>query len=272
VGVDRDGRVDPQDIERAIRSDTALVSVMMANNEIGTIMPLRTIADIAHRNGICFHTDAVQAPGLLPLAVDQIGADLLSLSAHKFYGPKGMGILYVRPGTHWRPQQHGGSQENRRRAGTENVAGAVGLATALQIAEASRPAEVERLTMLRNRLISYILSRVPKAQLTGHPDNRLAHHASFVFEGVEGESIVMGLDLRGIAASTGSACTSASLDPSHVLLALGLPAHLAVGSLRLSLGRHTTEQAVEQVASAVQEIVARLRNEQRIAAADTAAM
>ncbi|MCL4509191.1 MAG: aminotransferase class V-fold PLP-dependent enzyme, partial [Chloroflexi bacterium] len=185
-----------------------------------------------------------------------------SLSAHKCYGPKGMGVLYVRRGTSWKPQQHGGSQESKRRAGTENVAGAVGLATALQLAEEGRQQETARLIQLRDDLIRQILTMIPQSQLTGHPVERLAHHASFVFAGVEGESVVMALDMQGIAASTGSACTSASLDPSHVLLALGLPAPLATGSLRLTLGRLTTADSVQRIVELLPAIVQRLRTQQ----------
>lgn len=267
VPVDQWGQVDPRDVARAIRPDTALVSIMLANNEIGTIQPLAEIAAIAHQHNIPVHTDAVQAAGALPLDIDALGADLLSLSGHKFYGPKGSGILYVRNGTAWTPQQHGGSQEAKRRAGTENVAGAVGLATALVRAESRREAETEHVRRLRDGLISSVLERIPDSRLTGHPINRLPNNASFVFAGVEGEAILMALDVQGIAASSGSACTSASLDPSHVLLALGLPAPLAIGSLRLTLGRNNSEADVERVGDILPVVIQRLRAIQSLASA-----
>ncbi len=267
VPVDQWGQVDPREVARAIRPDTALVSIMLANNEIGTIQPVAEIAAVAHQHGIPVHTDAVQAAGALPLDVDTLGVDLLSLSGHKFYGPKGTGVLYVRSGIAWTPQQHGGSQEAKRRAGTENVAGAVGLATALTRAESRREAEAVALRMLRDRLISHILELVPNSRLTGHPTNRLPNNASFVFSGTEGEAILMALDVQRIAASTGSACTSASLDPSHVLLALGLPAPLAIGSLRLTLGRNNSEADVERVGDILPVVIQRLRAMQSLASA-----
>jgi cysteine desulfurase len=267
VPVDTAGRVQPEAVVAALRPDTALVSIMLANNEIGTIQPIAEIAAIAHRHGILVHTDAVQAAGALSLDVRELGVDLLSLSGHKFYGPKGVGALYVRSGIAWTPQQQGGSQEAKRRAGTENVAGIVGLATALTRAEAEREREEVRLTALRDRLIRDVLARIPDSRLTGHPTQRLPNNASFVFAGVEGEAILMALDVQGIAASTGSACTSASLDPSHVLLALGLAAPLAIGSLRLSLGRSNTEADVDRVLEVLPGAVQRLRAMQSLASA-----
>ena len=267
VPVDRDGRVAPEAVAEAIRADTALVSVMLANNEIGTIQPIAEIAEIAHRHGAIMHTDAVQAAGALPLDVHVLGVDLLSLSGHKFYGPKGTGVLYVRSGVAWTPQQQGGSQEAKRRAGTENVAGIVGLATALTRAEAEREHEAARLAPLRNRLIREVLERIPDTQLTGHSTLRLPNNASFVFDGVEGEAILMALDVQGIAASTGSACTSASLDPSHVLIALGLPAPLAIGSLRLTLGRSNSEEDIDRVVDLLPKIVLRQRAMRSLASA-----
>ncbi|HEY8741588.1 MAG TPA: aminotransferase class V-fold PLP-dependent enzyme, partial [Chloroflexota bacterium] len=259
VPVDRFGRVQPEAVDAAIRPDTALVTIMLANNEIGTIQPIAEIAEIAHRQGVLVHTDAVQGAGALPLDVQALGVDLLSLAGHKFYGPKGTGVLYVRSGSAWAPQQQGGSQEAKRRAGTENVAGIVGLAAALTRAEAERESEAARLTALRDHLIRAVLERVPDSQLTGHPTLRLPNNASFVFDGVEGEAIIMALDVQGIAASTGSACTSASLDPSHVLLALGLPAPLAIGSLRLTLGRSTSAAEVARVCEVLPAVVQRQR-------------
>jgi cysteine desulfurase len=267
VPVDPYGRVAPEAVAAAIRPDTALVSVMLANNEIGTIQPVAEIAEIAHRHGAVVHTDAVQAAGALSLDVQALGVDLLSLSGHKFYGPKGTGALYVRSGVAWAPQQQGGAQEAKRRAGTENVAGIVGLATALTRAEEEREREAVRLAALRDRLIREVLARVPESRLTGHPTARLPNNASFVFAGVEGEAILMALDVQGIAASTGSACTSASLDPSHVLLALGLPAPLAIGSVRLTLGRSNSEADVDRIIAALPAIVQRQRAMQSLASA-----
>jgi cysteine desulfurase len=267
VPVDPYGRVAPEAVAAAIRPDTALVSVMLANNEIGTIQPVAEIAEIAHRHGAVVHTDAVQAAGALSLDVQALGVDLLSLSGHKFYGPKGTGALYVRSGVAWAPQQQGGAQEAKRRAGTENVAGIVGLATALTRAEEEREREAVRLAALRDRLIREVLARIPESRLTGHPTARLPNNASFVFAGVEGEAILMALDVQGIAASTGSACTSASLDPSHVLLALGLPAPLAIGSLRLTLGRSNSEADVDRIIETLPAIVQRQRAMQSLASA-----
>jgi cysteine desulfurase len=267
VPVDPYGRVAPEAVAAAIRPDTALVSVMLANNEIGTIQPVAEIAEIAHRHGAVVHTDAVQAAGALSLDVQALGVDLLSLSGHKFYGPKGTGALYVRSGVAWAPQQQGGAQEAKRRAGTENVAGIVGLATALTRAEEEREREAVRLAALRDRLIREVLARIPESRLTGHPTARLPNNASFVFAGVEGEAILMALDVQGIAASTGSACTSASLDPSHVLLALGLPAPLAIGSVRLTLGRSNSEADVDRIIEALPAVVQRQRAMQSLASA-----
>jgi cysteine desulfurase len=267
VPVDPYGRVAPEAVAAAIRPDTALVSVMLANNEIGTIQPVAEIAEIAHRHGAVVHTDAVQAAGALSLDVQALGVDLLSLSGHKFYGPKGTGALYVRSGVAWAPQQQGGAQEAKRRAGTENVAGIVGLATALTRAEEEREREAVRLAALRDRLIREVLALIPESRLTGHPTARLPNNASFVFAGVEGEAILMALDVQGIAASTGSACTSASLDPSHVLLALGLPAPLAIGSVRLTLGRSNSEADVDRIIAALPAIVQRQRAMQSLASA-----
>ena len=267
VPVDSNGLVLPEAMAAALRPDTALVSIMLANNEIGTIQPVAEIAAIAHRQGVLVHTDAVQAAGALSLDVEELGVDLLSLSGHKFYGPKGTGVLYVRSGSAWTPQQQGGSQEAKRRAGTENVAGILGLATALARAEAEREREAPRLRGLRDRLIRQVLERIPASRLTGHPTLRLSNNASFVFDGVEGEAILMALDVQGVAASTGSACTSASLDPSHVLIALGLPAPLAIGSLRLTLGRGNTEADIERVIEVLPPIVQRLRAMQSLASA-----
>jgi cysteine desulfurase len=257
--VDGHGLVDPDEVKRAIREDTALVSIMYANNEVGTIEPIAEIGKITQEAGIPFHTDAVQAGGTLDLNVDRLGVDLLSLSAHKFYGPKGVGVLYVRRRTPLLPMQTGGAHENRRRAGTENIPYIVGLATALQRAQRGAEAENARLSVLRDRLIEGVLERIPGSALTGHPTQRLANSASFVFRFIEGEGILLNLDMLGVCASSGSACTSASLEPSHVLLAMGLPVEVAHGSLRLSLGKSSTEQDVDYVVEHLPRIVQRLR-------------
>ncbi|HZO73460.1 MAG TPA: cysteine desulfurase NifS [Ktedonobacteraceae bacterium] len=256
--VDEYGSVDPRELEQAITDQTTLASIMYANNEVGTIEPIEEIGRICRARKIPFHVDAVQAGGALPIDVVALHADLLSLSAHKFYGPKGMGILYVRQGMRILPQLQGGSQERGRRAGTENVAGIVGAATALRLAQEELPEVTPRITALRDRLIEGILT-IPGSRLTGHPTHRLPNNASFCFEGVEGESILLNLDLVGVAASTGSACTSGSVDPSHVLVAMGLPPEWSHGSLRLTLGKENTEAEVETLISALPGIVEKLR-------------
>src|SRR6266536_5630999 len=258
VPVDRYASVDPDDVGRAITDQTILVSVMYANNEVGTIEPVAEVGRICRARKIPFHIDAVQAGGALPLDVTTLNADLLSLSAHKFYGPKGVGILYTRQGMRLLPQLQGGSQERGRRAGTENVAGIVGAATALCLAYEDLPKVLPRITSLRDRLIAGMLS-IPGRQLTGHPTERLPNNASFVFEGVEGESILLNLDLLGIAASTGSACTSGSVDPSHVLLAMHVPVELAHGSLRLTLGKDNTDEDVTTLLDVLPGIIEKLR-------------
>ncbi|MBX5456359.1 MAG: cysteine desulfurase NifS [Thermogemmatispora sp.] len=258
--VDEHGLIDPEAVERAITAETVLVSIMYANNEIGTIEPVEEIGRICRQRKVPFHIDAVQAGGALPLDVKALNADLLSLSAHKFYGPKGVGILYVRQGVRLLPQLQGGSQERGRRAGTENVAGIVGAATALRLAYEELEQVQPRLRTMRDRLIEGILSRIPRSRLTGHPTQRLANNASFCFEGVEGESILLNLDLLNIAASTGSACTSGSVEPSHVLVALGLPPEWARGSLRLTLGKDNSEEDIDTVLTVLPGIVEKLRS------------
>ncbi|MER3399751.1 MAG: cysteine desulfurase NifS [Thermoflexus sp.] len=257
--VDEHGMVDPDAVGRAIRKDTVLISVMYANNEVGTIQPIAEIARIARAKGVPFHTDAVQAGGMLDLDVNRLGVDLMTLSAHKFYGPKGVGLLYIRQGTPYLSPLTGGGHERGRRAGTVNVAGIVGLATALRLAQEARESENARLRRLRDRLIRGILERVPDARLTGHPTERLAHHASFVFKGINGEELLLALDVEGIAASTGSACTSGRPEPSEVLGAMGLPHEWAVGSLRLTLGKANTGEDVDAVLEILPRAVARLR-------------
>jgi cysteine desulfurase len=256
--VDGYGRVDPDDVARAITDQTILVSIMYANNEVGTIEPVAEIGGICRERKIPFHVDAVQAGGALPLDVAELHVDLLSLAAHKFCGPKGVGILYVRQGVRILPQVQGGSQERGRRAGTENVAGIVGAATALRLAYDELPEIAPRLIALRDRLIAGVLT-IPGSHLTGHPTERLPNSASFCFEGVEGESILLSLDLQGIAASTGSACTSGSAEPSHVLLAMGLPVELAHGSLRLTLGKDNTEEDIDTVLAVLPGVIEKLR-------------
>ena len=258
VPVDSYGGVDPDEVGRAITDQTILVSIMYANNEVGTIEPVAEIGRICRARKIPFHVDAVQAGGALPIDVTALNADLLSLSAHKFYGPKGVGILYARQGMRVLPQLQGGSQERGKRAGTENVAGIVGAATALRLAYEELPRVTPRIIDLRDRLITGVLT-IPGSHLTGHPTERLPNNASFVFDGVEGESILLSLDLLGIAASTGSACTSGSVDPSHVLLAMHLPVERAHGSLRLTLGKANTDEDVDVILSALPRIIEKLR-------------
>lgn len=258
--VDGYGLVDPNDVARAITSRTTLISIMVANNEVGTIEPIAEIGRIAREHEVAFHTDAVQAAGTLDLNVDRLNCDLLSLSAHKFYGPKGVGILVVRKGVKLLPMQTGGSQERNRRAATENLAGIVGLATALRLAVTNREANTAHMIQLRDRLIAGVLDRVPGAQLTGHPNQRLANNASFTIPDIAGtEELLLGLDLQGIAASSGSACTSASLEPSFVLRAMGIPSQVAVGSLRLTLGPENTAEEVDYVLQVLPDLVRRLR-------------
>lgn len=257
--VDSLGRVDPQAVKAAIRPDTILITVMAANNEIGTIEPIAEIGAIAREAGVLFHTDAVQAVGHIPVDVSAWNCDMLSLSGHKFHGPRGVGALYVRRGLRLPPLIHGGGQEKGRRSGTENVAGAVGLAAALREAVDGLEARSVLLAARRDRLIEG-LTRLPCSRLTGDPVYRLPGTASFVFEGVEGEALLLHLDAKGICASSGSACSSASLDPSHVLLAIGLPHEVAHGSLRLSLGEENTDEDVDYLLQAVPEVVEYLRN------------
>lgn len=256
--VDRLGRVDPEQVRAAIRPDTILISVMAANNEIGTIEPIAAIGAVAREAGVIFHVDAVQAVGHIPVDVKEWNCDLLTFSAHKFYGPRGVGGLYMRRGVRLPPLIHGGGQEKGLRSGTENVAGVVGMAAALQEAVGEMAAESKRLINLRDKLLDG-LSRLPCTQVTGDRENRLPGTASLIFEGVEGEALLLHLDARGIRASSGSACSSASLDPSHVLLSIGLPHEVAHGSLRLSLGRENTEEDVEHILREVPEVVNYLR-------------
>ena len=256
--VDEYGRVTPEQVEAAITDQTALVTIMYANNEIGTIQPIAEIGRICRERRVPFHTDAVQAGGQIELDVAALQVDMLSLSAHKFYGPKGVGLLYVRQGTRVQPQTLGGSQERNRRAGTENVPGVVGAAYALELARSERERENARLQALRDQLIAGMLA-LPDVRLTGHPTERLPQHASFTVAGVEGESLLLNLDLVGIAASSGSACTTGDIEPSHVLSAMGIPASAARGALRLTLGHSITEEDIATTLQRMGEILPRLR-------------
>jgi cysteine desulfurase len=256
--VDRHGLVDLDALAAALDERTVLVSVMLANNEVGTIQPLAEIAALVRPRGILLHTDAVQAAGLLDLNVDALGVDLLSLAAHKFYGPKGAGALYVRRGVRLHPLIHGGGQERDRRAGTENTAGIVGLAEALRLAVAERDEVGPRLMALRDRLLAGLLA-APGVVLTGHPVRRLPGLASICVAGVEAEPLLIELEMAGIACSSGSACAAGSSEPSHVLTAMGFPPELARGALRFSLGRHTTAEEIDYVAATVPAVIAALR-------------
>lgn len=257
--VDEYGMISIEDLKNAIREDTILITIMFANNEIGTIQPIAEIGALAKEKGILFHTDAVQAVGHVPIDVKAMNIDMLSMSGHKFYGPKGIGALYIKKGIKINPYIHGGAQERRRRAGTENVPGIVGMGLAAQLAVEEMDAEIKRLSYLRDKLIKGILDAVPYARLNGHPTKRLPGNANISFEFVEGESILLLLDYKGICASSGSACTSGSLDPSHVLLAIGLPHEKAHGSVRMTLGHFTTEEQIDYVIKELPPIIERLR-------------
>ncbi len=258
--VDSQGMVSVEDLARAIRPDTVLVTVMFANNEVGTIEPIAEIGRLCREKGILFHTDAVQAFGAVPIAVDELGIDMLSASSHKVYGPKGIGLLYLRKGKKIYPLIVGGSQERNRRAGTSNVPGAVGFGLAAELAEKEMPERGRYLTGLRDRLIAGILQRVPHTRLNGHPARRLPNNVNISYEYVEGESILLSLDMRGIAASSGSACTSGSLEPSHVLTAMGIPPEITHGSVRMTLGTENTKEDIDYVLAVVPQIVERLRS------------
>ncbi len=257
--VDKYGLVDPAEVRKTITSSTILISVMHANNEIGTIEPIAEIGQIAREKEICFHTDAVQTLGHIPVNVDQLKVDLLSMSAHKLYGPKGVGALYVRRGTRLAPLLHGGGQERGRRSSTENVPGIVGFGKAVELAQEGMQAEAARLTFLRDKLIKGLQERIDHIHLNGHPEKRLPNNVNISVEFVEGESMLLNLDLAGIAVSTGSACSSATPEASHVLLALGMPPEHAHGSLRFTLGRETLEEDIERVLEVLPPIVAKLR-------------
>ena len=257
--VDKYGLVDPSDVKKAITSETSLVSVMHANNEVGTIEPIAEIGRITRETGVYFHTDAVQTVGHIPVNVNELGVDLLAMSAHKLCGPKGVGALYIRKGTKIVSLLHGGEQERRRRASTENVPGIVGLGKAAELARPEIDEEARRLTLLRDKLTKNLLERIEHTQLNGHPTRRLPNNVSISVEYVEGESMCLNLDLEGICASTGSACSSSSAEPSHVLLAIGLPPQQAHGSLRFSLGKWTTEEDIERVLEVLPRVIEKLR-------------
>ena len=260
LDVDENGLVDLNTLEAAIRPDTFLISIMFANNEIGTIEPIKEIGEIAHRHGILFHTDAVQAFGQIPIHVDEMNIDMLSASGHKFNGPKGIGFLYIKKGLKLKSFIHGGQQERGRRAGTENVPGIVGIAKACEIAMAEMEERMKKETELRDYLIERILKEIPYTRLNGHSRKRLPNNVNISFQFVEGESILIMLDMAGICASSGSACTSGSVDPSHVLLAIGLPHEIAHGSLRLTLGYENTKEEMDTVVDNLKRIITNLRN------------
>lgn len=257
--VDEYGTVTAEQVEKAIRPDTVLVSIMFANNEVGTIMPIEQIGETCKKYGVLFHTDAVQAVGHVPVDVEKMHIDLLSLSGHKFHGPKGVGALYVRKGVRIPALILGGAQERRKRAGTENVPGIVGMGKAIELATAELEDNAAKMKVLRDRLIFGIPARIPDVKLNGHPTERLPNNVNFSIRFIEGESILLMLDLNGIAASSGSACTSGSLDPSHVLLAMGLPHEVAHGSLRLTLSEFTTPEEIDYVLDTLPPIVEKLR-------------
>jgi cysteine desulfurase len=259
LDVDEYGVIDLEQLKNSITDKTILISIMFANNEIGTIQPIKEIGQIAREKKVYFHTDAVQAIGNVEIDVDELNIDLLSLSAHKLYGPKGVGALYVRQGVKIHQYMHGGAQEKNRRAGTENIAGIVGLATAIELAHRNIEDHNETLTKLRNKLINDILKNIKYARLNGHPERRLPGNVNISFEFIEGEALLLSLDMVGIEGSSGSACTSGSLDPSHVLLAIGLPHEIAHGSLRLTLGDFNKEEEIDYVVENLVKIVERLR-------------
>ncbi len=257
--VDAEGKVSVSDVKSALRDDTVLITIMMANNEIGTIQPIAEIAEIAKENEVLFHTDAVQAVGSIKVDVNELGVDMLSLSAHKFGGPKGVGALYIKSGTKIETLIHGGGQERGRRAGTENVAGICGLGTAITLATENLDEKAARIKNMRDTLIDGILKTIPDTRLNGHRTDRLPGNVNFCFRYIEGEALLLRLDAKGVAASSGSACTSGSLDPSHVLLALGLPHEIAHGSLRLSIGEQNTQEDIDYVLEVLPGIVEILR-------------
>lgn len=259
LGVNEYGRISVEELAKSIRKDTILVSIMYANNEVGTIQPIKKIADICKDKGVCFHSDAVQAVGRVNVDVKALGLDLLSLSGHKFYGPKGVGALYVKKGVKVTPLLHGGGHERGRRSGTENVAGIVGLGEAARLAKIEIESEAKRIKPLRDKLEKGILKSILEVKVNGDPDNRMFNTLNVCIKHIEGEGILINLDFEGICASSGSACTSGSLEPSHVLLAMGIPTEIAHGSLRMSLGRYTSDKEIDKVLAVLPPIVEKLR-------------
>ncbi len=260
LDVDENGLVNLEELKKAIRPTTILISIMFANNEIGTVEPVKEIGKIAKEHGILFHTDAVQAFGHLPINADEYGIDMLSASGHKINGPKGIGFLYIRTGLKTRSFVHGGAQERKRRAGTENVPGIVGFGKAVEIAMATMDERMKKETQLRDRLMEKVMATVPYTRINGDRAKRLPNNINFAFQFIEGESLLIMLDMEGICGSSGSACTSGSLDPSHVLLSIGLPHEIAHGSLRLTLNEENTAEEMDYVAEKIEKIVERLRS------------
>ena len=259
LGVNEYGRISLEELKKSIRKDTILVSIMYSNNEVGTIQPIKEIAGVCKSKGVCFHSDAVQAVGKVNVDTKALGLDLLSLSGHKFYGPKGVGALYVRGGLKFTPLFHGGGHERGRRSGTENVAGIVGLGEAARLAKPEIEGEAKRIKLLRDKLEEGILKSIPEVKVNGDPDNRMFNTLNVCINYIEGESVLINLDFEGICASSGSACTSGSLEPSHVLLAMGIPAEIAHGSLRMSLGKYTSDKEIDKVLAVLPPIVEKLR-------------
>lgn len=268
VPVDRYGMVNIDDVAAAVTGKTILINIMYANNEVGTIQPVAEIGRLAREHGIVFHTDACAAFGRIPVSVEELGVDMLSVTSHKIYGPKGTGALYIRKGTKWRPMFHGGAQERLRRSGTENVPGIVGFGKAAEMAAANLEKEAAYLTVLRNKIINRIINNYDHVLLTGHPEKRLSNHASFCFQFIEGESMLLYLDMHGIAVSSGSACTAGSMEPSHILTSMGIPPVDAHGSLMVTLGKGNTEEEVDYFLNILAQAVTKLRDMSPLCAID----
>lgn len=260
LGVDSEGMISPEDVKEVLREDTILVTIMHVNNEVGTIQPIKDIAQLAHEKNAVMHTDAVQSFGKINVDVEKLGIDLLSISSHKIYGPKGVGALYIKKGTKINNMAHGGAQEKKKRPGTENLPGIVGFGLAAELIEKEMDKEAERLTKLKEKLIERITTEIDYVKLNGHRNYRIPHNVNVSIQFIEGEALLLSLDMKGIAVSSGSACTSGSLDPSHVLLAMGIPHETAHGSLRISLGKENTEEEIDCLVEELVNIVQRLRN------------
>ena len=260
LDVDEEGKVSPEALENAIKDNTILISIMFANNEIGTVEPIKELVEVAKKHKILFHTDAVQAAGNIPVDVKELGVDMVSMSSHKIYGPKGVGALFIRRGLRFDNLVHGGAQEKRRRAGTENIPAIVGYGKAAELAKANMDNHIKELTRLRNKLIEGVKERIPYTRINGSLEDRLPGNANFAFKFIEGEGILLLLNHAGISGSSGSACTSGSLDPSHVLLAIGLPHEIAHGSLRLTVGDFTTDEDIDYILEVLPEVIERLRS------------